>query len=308
MLKPKKLCKGDTIGIVGPANYAPESQYRNGIENLKKLGYKIKTGRSCSTSWYNFAGRDQLRADDINEMFHNKNINAVLCLRGGYGSCRIIEYINFDIIKNNPKLFIGYSDITTLHCAFSEVSGLATVHGPMLMSNIADKFDEFTKNSFLNIVEGRADCLSNPPGEEIKVLVQGSCKGAITGGSLTLASDTLGTEYSLNAKGRILFLEDINEYTYKIDKMLCHLKHCNIFNDCEGVILGDFKNCNKEKNGDFDLTEVFSLFFKDYDKPVIYNFKAGHCFPTATLPFGAECKLSAKKNSTLIKILEQVVF
>ena len=307
MIKPKKLIKGNTIGIIGPASLAPYNTIEQGVKCLSSMGYKVKLGNSCGKEWYSFSGEDSVRAADLNKMFADKNIDAIICMRGGYGCNRLIELIDFHCIINNPKLFIGYSDITTLHCAIEKFADLTTIHGPMLTSNFADNFDTFTKKSFLEIVEGKADYLINPPSVALKTLIPGSCTGKLAGGNLELAASTLGTHYSLNAKGKILFFEDLGEYTYKIDKMLYHMKHCNIFEDCAGVIFGSFKKCEKEKSQDFELPELLKLFFKDYRKPVIYNFQAGHCYPTATIPLGVECKLIANKHNASIKLLEQAV-
>jgi muramoyltetrapeptide carboxypeptidase len=307
MKKPKRLQKGDTIGIVGPASLASLDLVDKGAKVLTNMGYKIKIGKSCGKAWYSFSGEDQLRADDINEMFADKNINAIMCMRGGYGCNRLIDLIDFKNIKNNPKLFIGYSDVTTLHCAMEQYADMVTIHGPMLTSNIADDFDNFTKESFFKIVEGRADLLNNPELEEIKTLIPGRCIGKLAGGNLELAATTLGTSYALNAKDKILFLEDLNEYTYKIDKMLYHMKHCGIFEECTGVIIGDFKKCEKEKPCDFEVLKLLKLFFKDYNKPVVYNFKVGHCFPTGTIPLGIECELNATTSKTRLKLQEQAV-
>ena len=308
MIKPKKLQKGDTIGIIGCAGFATPDLIEKGTKILAEMGYKVKIGKSCGKTWYSFSGEDQLRADDINNMFADKNIDAVMCMRGGYGCNRLIDLIDFEIIKGNPKLFIGYSDVTTLHCAIEQYANMVTIHGPMLIPNFANipqevhadgvlkinnrsaatlsslnadnkgvsydlgKYNNkncelngynFTKESFLNIVEGKAEFLNNPSTEKIKTLIPGICTGKLAGGNLELASNTLGTNYALNSKGKILFLEDVNEYTYKVDKMMYHMKHCNVFKECVGVIFGDFKNCGKEKPCDFEILEQLKLFFKE---------------------------------------------
>jgi muramoyltetrapeptide carboxypeptidase len=307
MLKGKKLKKGDTIGIVAPANFTVLEKINQGCNQLQKLGFKIKLGKSCLAKWFSFSGNDDLRANDINEMFADKTIDAVLCARGGYGCIRILNKINFDIIKNNPKLFIGFSDITSLHIAINRYAGLTTVHGPMLTSNIADNFDTVTQKSFVNVITGKTEQLSNPPGEQIKILKYGEATGQIIGGTLSLVISSLATEYEIDTKHKLFFLEELNEYTYRIDKMLIQLKLAGKFNDCSGVILGDFKNCNEEKPEDFPLLDVFKNIFADFEKPVIYNFKSGHCCPMISVPFGVECKLSALEKKTYIKLLENTV-
>ncbi len=307
MLKGGKLKKGNTIGIVAPANFVVLEKINKGCKQLEKLGFKIKLGKSCLEKWFSFSGTDDLRANDINEMFADKSIDAILCARGGYGCIRILDKVDFDIIKKNPKLFIGYSDITSLHIAISRYAGLATVHGPMLASNIADNFDDTTKQSLLNVITGKTKHLSNPPGEKIKILKPGEATGPIIGGTLSLVTSSLGTEYEINTRNKLFFLEEINEYTYKIDKMLSQLKLAGKFNDCSGVILGDFKNCNKEKPEDFSLYDVFNNIFIDFEKPAIYNFKSGHCSPMISIPFGIECNLNALNGKTSIKLLEKTI-
>ena len=307
MLKSRSLKKGDTIGIVAPANFVDMEEVTRGCKEMETLGFKIKLGKSCHSQWFNFAGRDELRANDINEMFADKDVDAVLCARGGYGSARILDKVRFDIIKDNPKLFIGFSDVTSLHIAINKFVGLTTVHGPMLTPNIANSFDDVTKESFMEVVTGKAEHLLNPPGERIETLKSGKASGQIIGGTLSLVVASLGAKYEVEANNKLLFLEEINEYTYKIDRMLNQLKMAGKFDDCSGVILGDFKNCNKEKVEDFSLSEVFENTFAEFEKPVVYNLKSGHCSPMISIPFGIDCELDAQGKSASIKFLEKVV-
>ena len=308
MLKERNLRKGDTIGIVAPASFAVLEKIHLGCKQLERLGFKVKLGKSCFSKWFSFSGDDDLRASDINEMFADKSINAILCARGGYGCIRLLDKINFDTIKDNPKLFIGYSDITSLHIAINKFIGMPTIHGPMLTSNIAKKFDNTTKQSFVSLLTEKTEYLSNSPGNIIKILKHGEANGQIIGGTLSLVVSSLGTAYEIDTIDKLLFLEDLNEYTYKIDKMLNHLKLAGKFNDCTGIILGDFKNCNKEKPEDFSLSDVFNYIFADMEKPIIYNFKSGHCFPMISIPFGVECRLTAIDGEACIKLLGNTVF
>ena len=304
MLQGEKLSKGDTIGIVAPANYVESDKVKYGAAVLRNLGFKVKFGKSCFSKWYGFAGIDEIRANDINTMFADDSVDAVLCLRGGYGSIRLLGLIDYNLIKNNPKLFIGYSDITSLHLAINKISGLATLHGPMLVSNMIDDFDELTKKSFLSIVTGKNNSIINPPDEEMKILVSGEAQGSIIGGNLSLLIASMGTPYEIDCKNKLLFIEDINEYTYKIDKNLNQLKLAGKFADCVGIILGDFKKGEKQSLDDFSLMEVFENNFINYKKPVIYNVKSGHCKPMITIPFGVEYNLNAFENNVSINLLE----
>ena len=307
MIKPRKLEKGNTIGIIAPANFANLDRLEEGLSTLKYLGYKTIAGVSCRQEWYNFAGSDKVRADDINKMFADNSVDAILCLRGGYGSCRLIDYIDFDIIASNPKLFIGYSDVTTLHCAFNKICSLITIHGPMLVSNLVNNSNTYMMEQFFNTVEGNTGVLKIPDGRNVEQIIHGKCQGELTGGNLALLTASLGTNYSIDAKDKILFIEDINEYTYQIDKMMFQLKYAGIFDKCKGVVIGDFQNCNKEKGCDFSLREMFEMFFKDFNKPVIYNFPAGHCSQTQTLALGGKYDLNAAGDNCYLKLLESPV-
>lgn len=302
----KKLKKGDTIGIIAPASCTAYENVLEAKKNIEDMGYKVVLGECTEKQWYSYAGRDEERAKEINEFFANKDIDAIICMRGGYGCNRLIELIDFETIKKNPKIFIGYSDITTLHMAINEKTKLVTFHGPMAVSNFTGNYNRDTHKNFL-------DVLSNPVKEreiinfskELKVLNEGKGKGRLVGGNLATLIATLGTEFDLDYCGKILFLEEIGEKTYKIDRFLNQLKKSGVFEKVEGVILGDFKNCPPDSEKDMTLLEVFENYFKDLEKPVIYNLESGHSEPMLTLPFGAMCELDT--HTKKIKILEPVV-
>ena len=232
-------------------------------------------------------------------MFEDKNIDAILCLKGGYGTPRILDKINYDIIKNNPKIFIGYSDITALHIAFNQICNLVTFHG--IMAATVSNWDEFTYNSFMDILDMKENLeLKNPEDEELYTLVKGSTNGIIIGGNLSLIANTIGTSYEIDVKDKILFIEEIGESIYKIDRMLTQLELSGKFNDCKGIIFGDFEDCNKEREEDYDLYDLLLNKIKKYNKPCIYNLQSGHCKPMISMPLGVNCELDATNKKIIL--------
>lgn len=307
MQKGKKFKKGTVIGIVGPANNSNPEDIQRGKTILENLDYEVVIGKSCTEKWYNFAGNDKLRADDINKMFADNKIDAIMALRGGYGSLRILDMIDYGLIKNNPKLFIGFSDITSLHIAFNKFCDLITVHGPMLVSKSFLNLDDFTTKSFADLVTGKTNYIENPEIEKIHILSKGACQGPIIGGNLELIRCSLGTPYEIDVKNKILFIEEVKEYTYRIDRAFMQLKLAGKFDDCIGIILGDFGDCEKQNEDDFKLMEIFEDFFDEFNKPVIYNLKSGHCSPMISLPFGCRCEMIASSDAATLKLLEEPV-
>lgn len=245
MIKPKALKFGDTIGVVAPASPTLEENVEKAHKKLKDLGFKVKMGKSCYEKYGYLAGTDSLRAEDINHMFRDEEVDGIICLRGGYGTPRILELLDYDLIKKHPKVFIGYSDITALHIAITRFSQLITFHGPMVASDMLGDFNQFSKKSLFNfIMEGEyLRNIKNPPGEELKTMNPGIAEGSIIGGNLSLIADTLGTPYEIDLKGKILFIEEVGEEPYQIDRMLTQLRLAGKLKEAEGIILGDFNNC-----------------------------------------------------------------
>jgi muramoyltetrapeptide carboxypeptidase len=308
MLRGKRLKKGDTIGIVAPANYTTEDKIERAVKNIESKGYKVKVGKGCREKWFTFAGKDEVRAKDIMDFFKDDEINAILCLRGGFGSIRLLEYLDFDEIKKNPKIFIGFSDITTLHSAFQKKSNLITFHGPMAASNFSDEIlDEISWNglfTFLENIENEME-IKNPQNEPLKKLVGGRGIGRSIGGNLVTFVSNMGTDYDVEYEDTILFIEEIGEPAYKIDRALTQLINSKGFRGIKGIILGDFNDCGGENENAYSLMELFEERLKKLGIPVIYNFKSGHCWPMMTLPMGAKIAIDADEGS--IKILEEVV-
>lgn len=295
MIKPRALKKGDTIGVIAPSSPVDKKKADKAAEALEELGFKAVLGESCYGKYSYLSGSDELRAGDINMMFMDRNIDGIFCMRGGYGSLRILDMLDYSIIRKNPKVFAGYSDITAIHGALGRKCSLVTFHGPMVASSMIDGFEESSKDMFMRATTSRQPLgiIGRPFMKNIKCLVPGKAEGSITGGNLTLISLTLGTPYEIDTKGKILFLEDVGEATYRIDGALSHLKLAGKLDECRGIILGSFKNCEPKNEGDLSLMEVIEDIIKPLNKPLVYNLMAGHCSPNATIPLGVHARLDA---------------
>ena len=298
MIKPRPLKKGDCIGLVAPSSPTSTEKVIRSKEKLEELGFKVKIGESCYGRYGYLAGKDSLRAGDLNSMFRSSDIDGIMCIRGGYGSPRILDKIDYCMIKKNPKIFIGYSDITAIHMALNQICGLITFHGPMASSDMLVDFDDFTRESLIKCIisEDFIGLIQNPKKQEIKALVSGHAEGALIGGNLSLIAATLGTPYEIDTRGKILFIEDIDEEPYSIDRMLTQLALAGKLDDALGFILGDWNNCKaKTSQPSLTLIEVFTDLIISLGKPTVCNVRAGHCKPMVTLPLGSKVLLNADK-------------
>ncbi|WP_312699338.1 LD-carboxypeptidase [Sedimentibacter sp.] len=312
MIKPKKLNMGDKVAVVAPSSATDLKSVGNGELKLKSLGLNPVMFPTCYTNYGHLSASDEERAKDINDSFRDESIKGIICLRGGYGTPRILNMLDYEMIKKNPKVFMGFSDITALHTAFNQLCGMITFHGPMATSNYAEikdgnvSFEPYThdslvKNIFTNEPVG---LYANPPGEELITYNAGTAEGIIAGGNLMLLVSTLGSKYEIDTRGKILFIEEIDEPIYAIDRMLTSLSLAGKFKDCGAVIFGTFTNCKREQKayeGGLDLTleEVINNTVVPFNKPVIGNFRAGHNFPQPTIPLGTYVKLDAYNNKII---------
>lgn len=294
MIRPKPLKKGDTIGLIGASSPTPSERTKPAIEAMEKLGLKVIAGESCYASHGYLSGKDELRARDINRMFKNPSIAGVFCIRGGYGSARLLELLDFNIIKSNPKLFVGYSDVTALHIAFNQTCELITFHGPMPSTELYKGVDSYTMDHYLNSIfsDKPLGLIQAPKGVETKTLVGGSSEGILTGGNLSLVAASIGTKYEIDTKGKILFLEEVDEEPYRIDRMLIQLKQSGKLDSAVGIILGSWTNCiAEEPEKSLTLKEIFEELIAPLNKPTIYDFPCGHSLPSVTLPLGAKVRI-----------------
>lgn len=299
IVKPKRLKPGEVIGIISPAS-SPEdlSRINRGVTYLEKLGYRVEIGKNVGLKEGYLAGSDKQRLDDLHEMFKRKEVRAIFCVRGGYGSGRLLDKIDYNLIKKNPKIFVGYSDINALQSAFFTKTGLVSFAGPMVAVDFHDEVSPFTEEIFWRTItsDKKIGKLHNPRNEKFFTLCKGRAVGRIIGGNLTLLASLMGTEYFPKLKDTILLLEDINEAPYRIDRMLNQLRLAKAFRQIKGVVLGHFVDCvsSDPSSSSFTLNEVVIDYFQTQLKlPVIYNVKHGHIKDNITIPYGVKCVLNA---------------
>ena len=310
MLYGKKLKIGDTIGLIGPSGAVrEEGAVDQAIAYMQELGFKVKVGESAHARYGYLSGTDEVRARDVNAMFADPDVDAIVCTRGGYGTMRMLDLLDYDLIRANPKVFVGFSDITAMHIAFLEKCGLATFHGPMATRWKAEFEDGFTMPAFMNAVmkaQPLGELVNAPDYHERKTMNPGSAEGILVGGNLSLIAGTIGTPYELDTKGRILFIEEIGERTYCVDRMMTQLRLAGKFEDCAGIVFGDFNDCPVEYP-EFGLTleEVIRDVAAPCGKPIFTGLQAGHVAPKLTLPLGTRCRMDADK--CVLAVLESAV-
>jgi muramoyltetrapeptide carboxypeptidase len=310
IIKPKKLKPGDVIGIISPASSPDDlTKINSGVQYLEKIGYRVEVGKNVGSKEGYLAGSDSQRLDDLHNMFSNKHIKAIFSIRGGYGSGRLLDKIDYKLIRNNPKIFVGYSDINALQLAFFTKCGLITFAGPMVAVDFHDEVSSFTEEVFWRTItsEKKIGKLQNPRKEKFYLLNKGRAAGRILGGNLSLLNSLIGTEYLPKLKGAILLLEDIHEAPYRIDRMLNQLRLGKVFKQIGGVILGHFVDCTEQDptKQTFTLNEVIVEYFQNKKLPVLYNIKHGHIKDNITIPYGIKCVLNATRG--YIEIPENAV-
>lgn len=292
MIKPNRLEIGDTVGVIALASPPSRRGLERGVSVIERLGLKVKRNHVRDFNGY-LAGNDEDRLSDLVEMFNDEEVKAIFCASGGYGSARIAAELPYDVIKKNPKVFWGYSDITFLHQAIRKETGLVTFHGPMVSADLGDEeLDERTIATF--------NQLFNPTGLEyteevspIEGIVPGRAQGEIIGGNLSLLTSTLGTPYEIDTVGKVLFIEDVREEPRSIDRMLNQLLMAGKLSAASAILYGDFSNCPSKRRHTLSLEEVLYYYAKKADKPTLAGLKIGHCFPHFSFPLGVEVKVDA---------------
>lgn len=298
MIVPEPLKPKEIVGLVCPSSPVSNERVLACKAFVESMGYEVKVGRACYEAYHGYlAGSPEQRADDINSMFADPSVKAIFCIRGGYGSSQIMELLDYELIARNPKIFVGYSDITNLNVAFSTLCNMVTYHGPMVSSNMLEHYDDYTRSSFEAAISMNTELYhQNPVSEPMKVLAPGTCEGTVIGGNLALLINLLGTFYAPDFHNKVLFIEDIYESIPRIHRMLDQLRLLHIFDQLAGVLIGDFSECSKEDNDRYTIDDFLQEYFADMKIPVISNVKCGHCYPTATIPLGLTCTLDTSSG------------
>lgn len=305
MIKPAPLKKGDKVAFIGTSSPAEEYKIKSSMEFFRSLGLEVILGNSCNRKYGYLSGIDEIRADDLNSMFNDNGIRGIFAIRGGYGASRLLDMIDYNVVRNNPKVFVGYSDVTILHLALNQKCNLITYHGPMPTTEFYKDIDSFTKGSLVNsIFLNEPLCeIKNPDTIKIETLYGGTSKGIITGGNLSLICSSLGTKYEIDTRGKILFLEEVGEEPYRIDRMFLQLKQSGKLSDASGIVLGSFTDCEaKYPDKSLTLKEVIKELILPMKKPSILNLSFGHCDQTLTIPMGSMAELNA--SSKKLRIIE----
>ena len=308
MIKPKALQKHSTIGIVSPSYWLEEEILASTSKYFIDLGYRLKFGKSNHLRWGPFAGLPQKRADDIHEMFENSGVDAIFCARGGYGANRVLPLLDYNLIKKNPKIFIGYSDITALLTSITQKTKLVTFHGPML-TTYRDSWVEYNYSLMQRVLAGEKFIKIYSPNKlETKILKHGVASGPLWGGNMCLLINRIGTVNSLNTDGAILFLEDIDEYLYSFERMLVHMREAGMFDNIRGLIFGELKNMKDqeigyERNSDQIILDICG----DLNIPILSNFPCGHGRFQSTLPISINTEIDTKNKEMPVTLIDNAV-
>ena len=306
LVKPPALHPGDTVGIVAPASNIKRASLEAGCEALRRAGYCPFYFDSILDQDLYFAGSAQRRTRELEEMFIRDEVRAIICARGGYGANYLLAALDLERIKAHPKIFAGYSDITTLLTYFLDAAGFVTFHGPMVAKDWSHD-NGVDLASWLMAVSASA-AWEAPLNHEVNALVEGEAEGTLYGGCLSILVASLGTPYEIKTTGTILFLEDLAAKPYQIDRMLMQLKLAGHFKGLRGIVFGEMLDCVQTANQGYTLQEVNTRIVGDLGVPVAFGVRSGHVTSgNITLPFGVRAKLSVRGGHVTLKILESSV-
>lgn len=314
ILKPRRLVPGNTIGLVAPASSSLEDEgIRFSIDLVRSLGFKVKQGKHLFDRQQYLAGEDRARAGDVNDMFADDSVDAIFCLRGGYGTSRILPYLDYELIGRKPKILLGMSDITGILTAIHIKTGVVGFHGP----NASGNFSDYALSEFRKVLvqpTPTTEIGAAPPFEAREGRIErrnrltyfngGVAKGRLIGGNLTLISVLMGTEFEPDFRDKIVFLEDVHEAPYRIDRMLTQLLLAGKLQQAAGIVFGKFTDSETEGNT-FSLEEVMRDRTKDLDIPVVRGFMIGHVEDQTVVPIGIEAELDGNKGT--LRLLEAAV-
>lgn len=303
---PNRLKRGDLIGLVTPGSPVTKEQLAGSVAKLEQMGFRTTYMDSVLSEYGYFAGTDQERAHELMDMFTRQDVDGIWCVRGGYGSIRILDLLDYDLIRKNPKVFIGYSDITALITAIYQESGLVTFHGPMGISD----FNRFTVRSIQNVLldpeadykypyKREKDTRDNPEFDRY-TLSGGRVEGVLIGGNISVLDSMIGTRFEPDFENKIVYLEEIEEKTYRVDKMVFHLLSGTKLKRAAGIVMGVFGDCNINDQPALSLKVALDDLLKPLGIPVSYGLPFGHIKRMVTIPTGIRAVMDADKNSFML--------
>jgi muramoyltetrapeptide carboxypeptidase len=304
LLRPPALSPGDTIGIVAPAGAVDRVEFAAGEARLEELGVKLAYSDGIFQRDMYFAGDARRRVDELHNMFRAPEVKAIICARGGYGTNHLLPHLSFDLIADNPKIFCGYSDVTILTTVLLQQTGLVGFHGPMVAKDFA-KPDGVHLPSFLSSLSGTLPwSLRGTDSPALQPLRPGTTEGRLYGGCLSLLVSSLGTPYEIETDDTILFIEDLGEWPYRIDRMLMHLKYAGKLGGVRGIVFGEMKDCGPPAGADYTLQQVITGVLDGMNIPIAFGLRSGHVSAgNITLPIGVRARLTVD-STVQIDILE----
>jgi muramoyltetrapeptide carboxypeptidase len=286
------------IAVIAPAGPAALDTGK-AIAWMRARGYSLRIFPGVFEKDGYLAGSDDIRLNDLHAAFTDPEVDAIICLRGGYGTPRLLDRIDFQLLRHHAKPFIGYSDITALHLAISRYAGFVTFHGPLLNADLLGERLPPTESSFFNMLSGQCragSVLTHPIGRPLTTIVPGVAHGRLLGGNLSMIAATMGTPYQIDAEGVILFIEDINEPLYRIDRLLTHLRLAGTLHKLRGVLVGDIAGVEVGA-----LERLLKQTFEPLPIPVLSGWRSGHCNPNLTLPMGALVRMDAGNKELVLE-------
>jgi muramoyltetrapeptide carboxypeptidase len=307
-IKPPALRPGDTVGIVAPASNVKRGDLEAGCEGLRRAGYRPIYSDSILDQDLYFAGSVERRARELEEMFVRDDVRAIICARGGYGANYLLEALDLEKIKAHPKIFVGYSDVTTLLTYFADTAGMISFHGPMVAKDWLheDGVDLASWQAALSETKAWEPDLG--AGSGASGLVEGAAEGILYGGCLSILVASIGTPYEINTAGTILFLEDLAAKPFQIDRMLMQLKLGGKLDGVRGIVFGEMRECMQTANQSYTLEEVVSRIVGELGVPVAYGVRSGHVTArNITLPIGVRAGLTVGGGRVSLKLLEAAV-
>jgi muramoyltetrapeptide carboxypeptidase len=311
LLKPRALKPGDTVGLVAPASYTFDLwRLDDAAARVRALGLEPKFGKNVRGRRGFLAGTDEERVADLHDMFADRAVSAIFSLQGGYGTPRLLDRLDYDLIRRNPKILLGFSDITGLHLAISKKTGLVTFHGPNMLGSLPPRTLESLKKA-LFVAEPIGE-VTNPEEADplnaefpLRTVAPGVARGKMTGGNLTLIAHTMGTPYEIETKDRILLLEDTGEAPYRIDRMLVQLRLAGKLQSAAGIVFGTCTDCAPSRSSfeiSLSLSDVLQELLGSLGKPVLAGILFGHTKEKAIIPIGVEAELDAgAKKLTIVE-------
>ena len=301
IIRPAALRQNDKIGIIAPASSFKREAFLAGCDRLRQMGYEPVYSQDIFDRDLYFAGSQERRIHEFHEFWRRDDIAALICVRGGYGSNYLLEKLDFGMIAAHPKILLGCSDITSMLTAIHDRTGLIGFHGPMVAKDIADgTFDEASWN---NALTGIAEW--DVPAHGVEALRPGTARGKLYGGCLSMLVASLGTPYEIQPDGCILFIEDIGEKPFRVDRMLMQLRIADKLEKVRGFVFGEMLDCLPPKGEIYTLQQVILRVLASYDVPIVYGFKSGHVTSgNITLPIGVQAELSVEGATASLRILE----